>query len=421
MPKLSDTMTEGTLLRWHKKKGDKVAVGDILAEVETDKATMEMESFEEGTLADVFVAEGGKVLVGAPLALILGEGEKAGDKPKAVPVAATPDESTSRPAVASGRTITPMTPRARAAALRSGGTAGNINAGIRVKSSPLARKIADARGVRLDTVKGTGPGGRIIAFDVENAPVGTVSPAMGGSSPVAAILPTPIAGMPETRVPLSGMRRVIAERLLASKTQIPHFYLSIEIDAVPMMAFRKELNSAGGGKVTFNDIALAAVARAAVQKPKVNAAFAGDAIIQYGSVNLSVAIAVEDGLVTPVIRDAQNLTLPQISSAVKDLATRARDKKLKPEEYAGGTITVSNLGSYGIEQFCAIVNPPQAAILAVGAIVKKPVVNSRDEIEIGHRMSITLSGDHRVVDGAVAAEYMSALRKLLESPSLLLL
>ena len=421
MPKLSDTMTEGTLLRWHKKKGDKVAVGDILAEVETDKATMEMESFEEGTLADVFVAEGGKVLVGAPLALILGEGEKAGDKPKAVPVAATPDESTSRPAVSSGRTITPMTPRARAAALRSGGTAGNINAGIRVKSSPLARKIADARGVRLDTVKGTGPGGRIIAFDVENAPVGTVSPAMGGSSPVAAILPTPIAGMPETRVPLSGMRRVIAERLLASKTQIPHFYLSIEIDAVPMMAFRKELNSAGGGKVTFNDIALAAVARAAVQKPKVNAAFAGDAIIQYGSVNLSVAIAVEDGLVTPVIRDAQNLTLPQISSAVKDLATRARDKKLKPEEYAGGTITVSNLGSYGIEQFCAIVNPPQAAILAVGAIVKKPVVNSRDEIEIGHRMSITLSGDHRVVDGAVAAEYMSALRKLLESPSLLLL
>ena len=421
MPKLSDTMTEGTLLRWHKKKGDKVAVGDILAEVETDKATMEMESFEEGTLADVFVAEGGKVLVGAPLALILGEGEKAGDKPKAVPVAATPDESTSRPAVASGRTITPMTPRARAAALRSGGTAGNINAGIRVKSSPLARKIADARGVRLDTVKGTGPGGRIIAFDVENAPVGTVSPAMGGSSPVAAILPTPIAGMPEARVPLSGMRRVIAERLLASKTQIPHFYLSIEIDAVPMMAFRKELNSAGGGKVTFNDIALAAVARAAVQKPKVNAAFAGDAIIQYGSVNLSVAIAVEDGLVTPVIRDAQNLTLPQISSAVKDLATRARDKKLKPEEYAGGTITVSNLGSYGIEQFCAIVNPPQAAILAVGAIVKKPVVNSRDEIEIGHRMSITLSGDHRVVDGAVAAEYMSALRKLLESPALLLL
>ena len=298
-----------------------------------------------------------------------------------------------------------------------------MNEGVRVKATPLARKIADARGVRLVGLQGTGPGGRIIAFDVENAPAGSssVSAPAGGSSPVAAILPTPIAGMSENRVPLSGMRRVIAERLLASKTQIPHFYLSIEIDAAPMMAFRKEYIEASGGKITFNDIALSAVARAAMQKPKVNAAFAGDAIIEYGSVNLSVAIAVEDGLVTPVIRDAQKLSLKEISAAVKDLALRARDKKLKPEEYAGGTITVSNLGSYGIEQFCAIVNPPQAAILAVGAIVKKPVVNSRDEIEIGHRMSITLSGDHRVVDGAVAAEYMGALRKLLESPALLLL
>jgi pyruvate dehydrogenase E2 component (dihydrolipoamide acetyltransferase) len=425
MPKLSDTMTEGTLLRWHKKKGDKVEVGDILAEVETDKATMEMESFEEGTLSDIYVPEGGKVVVGAAIALVLGDGEKAGDKPKATPAPAAPAaaEPAARPSVSSGR---PLTPRARAAALRSGGggAGGNVNAGIRVKSTPLARKIADARGVRLDGVKGTGPGGRIIAFDVENAPIGTGSGAAlasGGSSPVAAILPTPIAGMPETKVPLSGMRRVIAERLLASKTQIPHFYLTIEIDAAPMMAFRKEYIAASGGKITFNDIALSAVARAAMQKPKVNAAFAGDAIIEYGSVNLSVAIAVEDGLVTPVIRDAQKLSLQQISAAVKDLALRARDKKLKPDEYAGGTITVSNLGSYGIEQFCAIVNPPQAAILAVGAIVKKPVVNERDEIEIGHRMSITLSGDHRVVDGAVAAEYMIVLRKLLESPALLLL
>ena len=421
MPKLSDTMTEGTLLRWRKKKGDKVEVGDILAEVETDKATMEMESFEEGTLADIFVPEGGKVVVGAPLALVLKEGEKAGDKPKSAPAAPAAEAPASRPSVSSGR---PLTPRARAAALRAGnggGAGGNVNEGVRVKATPLARKIADARGVRLAGLQGSGPGGRIIAFDVESAPVGNSAPSSGGSSPVATILPTPITGMPENRVPLSGMRRVIAERLLASKTQIPHFYLSIEIDAAPMMAFRKEYIEASGGKITFNDIALCAVARAAMQKPKVNAAFAGDAIIEYGSVNLSVAIAVEDGLVTPVIRDAQKLSLKEISAAVKDLALRARDKKLKPEEYAGGTITVSNLGSYGIEQFCAIVNPPQAAILAVGAIVKKPVVNSRDEIEIGHRMSITLSGDHRVVDGAVAAEYMSALRKLLESPALLLL
>ena len=418
MPKLSDTMTEGTLLRWRKKKGDKVEVGDILAEVETDKATMEMEAFEEGTLTEIHVQEGGKVVVGAPIAIVLKDGEKLGEKPKAEESAspAKAEVPAARPGVSGGR---PLTPRARAAALRSGG--GNVNAGVRVKASPLARKIADARGVRLDAVKGTGPGGRIIAFDVENAPVGGTAPAAAGASPVAAILPSPIPGMPETKVPLSGMRRVIAERLLASKTQIPHFYLTIEINAAPMMAFRKEYIAASGGKITFNDIALAAVARAAMQKPKVNAAFAGDGIIEYGSVNLSVAIAVEDGLVTPVIRDAQKLSLKEISASVKDLALRARDKKLKPEEYAGGTITVSNLGSYGIEQFCAIVNPPQAAILAVGAIVKKPVVNERDEIEIGHRMSITLSGDHRVVDGAVAAEYMSALRKLLESPALLLL
>jgi len=423
MPKLSDTMTEGTLLRWRKKKGDKVEVGDILAEVETDKATMEMEAFEEGVLTDIYVPEGGKVVVGAAIAVVLKDGEKLGDKPKVAPTPTAPaaDAPAARPSVASGR---PLTPRARAAALRGGGAGGNLNEGVRVKATPLARKIAGERGVRLAGVQGTGPGGRIIAFDVENAPAGAGSgsaSAVGGASPVAAILPTPIAGMPETRVPLSGMRRVIAERLLASKTQIPHFYLSIEIDAAPMMAFRKEYIAASGGKITFNDIALAAVARAAIQKPKVNAAFAGDAIIEYGSVNLSVAIAVEDGLVTPVIRDAQKLSLKEISASVKDLALRARDKKLKPEEYAGGTITVSNLGSYGIEQFCAIVNPPQAAILAVGAIVKKPVVNERDEIEIGHRMSITLSGDHRVVDGAVAAEYMGALRKLLESPALLLL
>ena len=425
MPKLSDTMTEGTLLRWRKKKGDTVEVGDILAEVETDKATMEMEAFEEGILTDIYVPEGGKVIVGSAIALVLKDGEKASDKPKAsAPATSTSTAELStpqaRPTVSTGR---PLTPRARAAALRSGsagGAVGNVNEGVRVKASPLARKIADARGVRLAGLQGTGPGGRIIAFDVENAPVGGPAPTAGGSS-VPTILPTPIAGMPETRVPLSGMRRVIAERLLASKTQIPHFYLSIEIDAAPMMAFRKEYIEASGGKITFNDIALAAVARAAMQKPKVNAAFAGDAIIEYGSVNLSVAIAVEDGLVTPVIRDAQKLSLKEISASVKDLALRARDKKLKPEEYAGGTITVSNLGAYGIEQFCAIVNPPQAAILAVGAIVKKPVVNSRDEIEIGHRMSITLSGDHRVVDGAVAAEYMGALRKLLESPALLLL
>jgi len=421
MPKLSDTMTEGTLVRWCKKKGDKIAVGDILAEVETDKATMEMESFEEGILADIFIPEGGKVIVGAAIALVLGEGEKAGDQPKTPAATPAPEAPVSRTVVSSGR---PMTPRARAAAAAAARGGAPATPGVRVKSSPLARKIAAERGVHVENIKGTGPGGRIVAFDVENAPIGSVggsgSAPAASSSPVATILPTPIAGMQETKQPLSGMRRVIAERLLASKTQIPHFYLSVEINAAPMMAFRKEYMEAKGTKITFNDIVLSAVARAAMEKPKVNAAFAGDGIIQYASVNLSVAIAVEDGLVTPVIRNAQTLSLIEISTTVKDLATRARDKKLKPEEYVGGTITVSNLGAYGVEQFFAIVNPPQAAILAIGAIVKKPVVNG-DEIEIGQRMTITISGDHRVVDGAVAAEYMGALRKLLEAPSLLLL
>jgi len=220
------------------------------------------------------------------------------------------------------------------------------------------------------------------------------------------------------------MRRVIAERLLESKTQIPHFYLHIEVDVAQLTKIRKQLNEAaeatGVPKVTINDFVLLATARAAVQVPAVNATFAGDAIIQFSSVNLSVAVAVDDGLVTPVVRDAQNLSLGQISAAVKDVASRARNKKLKPEEYQGGTITISNLGAYGIERFAAIINPPQSAILAVGAIVKKPVVNERDEIVIGHRMSVSLSCDHRVVDGAVGAEFLNAIRRYLETPALML-
>jgi pyruvate dehydrogenase E2 component (dihydrolipoamide acetyltransferase) len=251
-----------------------------------------------------------------------------------------------------------------------------------------------------------------------------------GSAPAAAP-PAPSApkieaqaGTGDTKVPLSNMRRVIAERLVASKQQNPHFYLSIEVDAGPLMRLRKELNSAneaaGLPKLTVNDFVLLAVSRAAAQHPYANASFTSDGIIQFAHVNISVAIAVEDGLVTPVIRQAEKLSLKDISAAVKDLAKRARDKKLKPEEYAGGTITVSNLGAYGVEQFFAIINPPQAAILAVGAIVKKPVVNAKGEIVVGERMNISLSGDHRVVDGAVGAEFLATLRRLVESPALML-
>ncbi len=405
MPKLSDTMTEGTLVRWLKKEGDKIEMGDILAEVETDKATMEMESFDEGILKEVYVKEGGKIGVGQKIALILGDGESA-DAPAPAPAAAD------KPASASDKPAsTPKAAQAPAAAPQPTGSS-------RVKASPLAKKVAAERGVSLEGVVGSGPGGRIVEKDVP----------LAGSAPKTAAVPAPIklekTGGDEKRIELSGMRKIIAERLLASKTQIPHFYLSIEVDAAPLMRLRAEVNAAneaaGLGKITVNDFVLLAVARAAQQCPKVNAAWGGDHVMEYGSVNISVAVAVDDGLVTPVIRNAQSLSLREISVAVKDLATRARTKKLKPEEFAGGTLTVSNLGSYGIDQFYAIVNPPQAAIVAVGGITKKPVVNKKDEIVVGQRMTVSLSGDHRVVDGAVGAEYLGALRKLIENPALML-
>jgi pyruvate dehydrogenase E2 component (dihydrolipoamide acetyltransferase) len=404
MPKLSDTMTEGTLVRWLKKKGDKVSTGDVLAEIETDKATMEMEAFDDGVLTEVFVQEGQKAAIGEKIALILAKGESA-DAPveKPAPKAEAKSDATAP---------NPVPASAAPAPAPSGNS--------RVKASPLAKKVAAERGVSLEGVVGSGPGGRIVEKDVP----------LAGSAPQAsaAATPAPIklekTGGDEKRIELSGMRKIIAERLLASKTQIPHFYLSVEVDAAPLMRLRAEVNAAneaaGLGKITVNDFVLLAVARAAQQCPKVNAAWGGDHVMEYGSVNISVAVAVDDGLVTPVIRNAQNLSLREISTAVKDLATRARTKKLKPEEFAGGTLTVSNLGSYGIDQFYAIVNPPQAAILAVGAIVKKPVVNAKGEIVVGQRMNVSLSGDHRVVDGAVGAEYITALRKLIENPALML-
>jgi len=272
--------------------------------------------------------------------------------------------------------------------------------------------------VDLSGVQGTGPGGRIVAADVP-----ATATAVRGTAPAGPRIEVPFSDA-DTKTPLSGMRRTIAERLLASKTQIPHFYLTVEIDAAPLAKWRKDLNAAaeaaGTAKVTVNDFILLAAARAAKAHPKVNAAFAGDSIIEYASVNLSVAIAVEDGLITPVILDAHNLSLREISGAVKDLAVRARSKKIKPEEYQGGTLTISNLGAFGIDSFYAIVNPPQAAILAVGAIVKKPVVNAQDQIVAGQRMTIALSGDHRVVDGAAGAEFLATIRKSLESPTTLL-
>ena len=408
MPKLSDTMTEGTLVKWIKKEGDKVEAGDVVAEVETDKATMEMEAFDDGILHKHLVAAGTKVAIGGRIALLLQKGEKA-------PADGAPIPESARNIAARADTTAP--PPAQASTKASVARAATASGG-RVKVSPLAKKIAASKGVELSSVSGTGPGGRIVAKDVESA-----RPGAAKAGPAA--IPSMPAGEGDLTLPLSGMRRIIAERLLASKTTIPHFYLHIEVDAAPLMKARAELNAvseaAGGPKFTVNDFVLKAVVAAAVKVPAVNASFAGDAVIQYGSVNLSVAVAVDDGLVTPVVREAQKKSLREISEAVKDLATRARGKKLKPEEYAGGTITVSNLGAYGIESFSAIINPPQAMILAIGAIVKKPVVNHEEQIVVGQRMSIGLSGDHRVVDGAVGATYLAELRKLIENPTLMLL
>jgi pyruvate dehydrogenase E2 component (dihydrolipoyllysine-residue acetyltransferase) len=410
MPKLSDTMVEGTIARWKKKQGDTVETGDILAEVETDKATMEMEAFDDGVLKEIYVPDGGVAKVGEKIALVLAEGESpdgAGAAPAAkeeAAPAAQPAESKAAPAPAAPAPAAPS--------------------GTRVKASPLARKIAAERGIGLDAIQGSGPGGRVVAKDIPEKGAAPAAAAPAAAAPAAAPKIQAVPGEGDKRVPLTGMRRVIAERLLASKTQLPHFYLTIEVDASSLMRLRKELNSAneaaGLPKLTVNDFILLAVARAASSHPYINASWAGDAIIQYASVNISVAVAVDEGLVTPVIRDANKLSLKEISAAVKDLAKRARDKKLKPEEYQGGTITVSTLGAYGIEQFFAIINPPQAAILAIGAIVKKPVVNAKGEIVVGERMAISLSGDHRVVDGAVGSEYLGTLRKLIENPALML-
>jgi pyruvate dehydrogenase E2 component (dihydrolipoamide acetyltransferase) len=414
MPKLSDTMTEGTLLKWHKKEGDKVGTGDVLADIQTDKATMEMEAFDDGILHKQLVAEGETVPVQTKIGLLLKKGE-------APPAEGAPIPDSPRAASAKADTISEAPAKGATPAAAPAPSATPAASGARIKASPLAKKVAAEKGVELSGLAGSGPGGRIVAKDVQGAPSGST----GAKAPAAAPIAATPAGAGDQRIPLSGMRRVIAERLLTSKTTIPHFYLNIEVDAGPLMKFRAEANAAseaaGGPKLTVNDFVLKAVVAAAVKVPAVNASFAGDAIIQYGSVHLSVAVAVEEGLVTPVIRDAQKKTLREISDGVKDLATRARGKKLKPEEYVGGTITVSNLGSYGIDVFSAIINPPQALIISVGAIVKKPVVNAKNEIVVGQRVNIGLSADHRVVDGAVGAQYLAELRKLIESPTLMLL
>ncbi|HEX5790210.1 MAG TPA: dihydrolipoamide acetyltransferase family protein [Luteolibacter sp.] len=441
MPKLSDTMTEGTVVKWHKSVGDQVEIGDILAEIETDKATMEMEAFEDGVITEILIPAGGKAAIGDTLAVLNG-GEAAAPAPVAAPAA-------------------PAAAPAPAALPSAAPVAAPQASGERIKASPLARKVAEELGVDLAGIQGSGPGGRIVVADVQGAdmpvaipccpPVAAPAPApvapaasseasaaaalaasiktKSSSAPAVPVAAAPTAIMPvakagDQRVELSTMRKVIASRLLTSKTTIPHFYLHLEVNAQPLMTLRQQVNDQAGkthgNKYSVNDFILKAVINATQLVPAINASFAGDHIVRFGSVGLSVAIAVEDGLVTPVIKNAESKSLLAISQAVKDFAARAKDKKLKPDEFDGGTITVSNLGAWGIESFDAIVNPPQAAILSVGAAVEKPVVVD-GKIVPGLRMNLGLSCDHRVVDGAVAAQFLAEVKKLIEQPTLMLL
>ena len=445
MPKLSDTMTEGTLVAWKKKKGDQVSAGDVIAEIETDKATMEWESPEDGTLTEIYVEEGGKVEVGQRIAFIGEEGEAAPKEEKKAPekkpeapkkeeakTSEEPKRATEKPAPAKAKERettppqepmegrAPSRPKPSPAAAREEKTAEEG----RVKASPVARRIAAELGVDLANVKGTGPEGRVTETDVRAVSKSVAAVADRGDAK-AQPKPAPSIKTGEgARINLSGMRKGIAERLVQSKAPVPHFYLNIDIDAGPLMEARAELKSAGEdtdtSKITVNDFVLKAAVMAAVKVPKVNASFDNDAIVQYADVDLGLAVAIEDGLLTPVIRAAQNKSLREISELAKDLANRARNKRMKPEEFQGGSFTVSNLGGMGIDSFSAIINPPQGFILAVGKINKMPVIDNCDQIVVGHRMSIWMSCDHRVIDGALGAVYLKELRHLLENPALLL-
>ena len=391
-------MTEGTLVAWKKKKGDKVSAGEVLAEIESDKATMEWESPEDGTLTEIYVEEGGKVNVGDKIGFIGEEGEEAPKEKEGEKGKEEKEEKPKEPKAEKKeerKTAAPKTEK-KAEAEKPASKAEKAEE-ARVKASPVARRIAAELGVDLSSVKGTGPEGRVTETDVRTA-------AKSKTTVPKPSTPAAVKTGESARIQLSGMRKIIAERLVESLGPIPHFYLNIDIDAGPLMEAREELKSAGedadAAKITVNDFVLKAAVQAAVKVPRVNASFDGDAFVQYADVDLGIAVAIEDGLLTPVIRGAQNKSLREISELVKDLAHRARNKRMKPEEFQGGTFTVSNLGGMGIDSFSAVINPPQGFILAIGKITKVPVVDDCDQIVVGHRMSITMSCDHRVIDKA---------------------
>ncbi len=426
MPKLSDTMTVGTLVKWLKKEGDAVKAGDMLAEVETDKATMELESFFDGTLLKIFAPGGTQVALGAPLCAIGKPGETV-DAPAAKPAPAT---AAPAPAPAAAPTATPApaaAPAPVADAAASPGAAGGESAAApanpdgRIKISPLAKKLAAEKKIDPARVTGSGPGGRIVRADILAAEKNPPAAKSGGAFTGGAVAAKgPI--QEERLVPVSTMRSVIAKRMVESTTTIPYVYLDIEMDAAPLLAIREQLNTGlekAGVKLSVNDFILKASAEALRRVPAVNCSWEGANIRHHGAAHVAFAVALEDGLITPVVRDAHLKSVFQISTEVKALGKKAKEKKLVPAEFTGGTFCVSNLGMMGIPKFTAIINPPNAAILAVGTTVTKPVVKN-GQIVVGQTLTVTLSCDHRVFDGAVGAQFLGALKQLLESPALLL-
>lgn len=426
MPKLSDTMTVGTLVNWLKKEGDPVANGDMIAEVETDKATMEVECFEDGVLIKQYCKEGEEVPVGGAIAAI-GEAGEAAPTVEATAGSATP-ETTTEPVTETSASVEPVIETTTPSSSEPPSIASSTS-GDRVKASPLARKIAESKGIDLSQIKGSGPNGRIVKADLEaikEAVSNSVqaSEAKTPSSPAIESVPT----LEALNIPVSNMRKSIASALVASKTQAPHFYLQIEVDGAPLANLRKELNQRladlpkehGGIKFSVNDLTLKASAEAIKRVPAINRSWEGSTIKQHPNVDLAFGVAIDDGLVTPVIRSAENKSLRQVSNEAKSLIKKAREKKLAPNEMSGSTFTVTNLGMFGISDFYGIINPTNAAILSIGATIKRPIVNDKDEIVIGQTMKIGLSGDHRVIDGAVGAHYLLALKEILETPSLML-
>ncbi len=425
MPKLSDTMTDGTLVKWHKKENDPVKPGDIIAEVETDKATQELEAFEPGTVAKIVAAEGEKVAVGGLIVVLAKPGEKVTDVAKGVKSGGTTAKAAAEAPAGkgdAGKTATATAPAPAPVAVQApapAAPASHTDNGAPIRVSPLARKIAAEKGVDLTAISGSGPDGRIIKRDVLAAPAGGK---MAGNAAAPSVpAPAPAAVLEAKTIPLSNMRQTIARRLLEAKQSIPHFYVSIDVQMDNLLALRKSANEQlAPTKLTVTDFITRAVAVAVTQLPAINASFGGTQIVRHGSVHVGIAVAIEDGLVVPVLRDAQTKNLRQISAEIKQLAELARTRKLKADQMTGSTITISNLGMYGIKEFTAIINPPEAAILAIGGTEARPIVKN-GQLAVGQVMTVTLSADHRVVDGATGAEFLGKLKAILENPMMMLI